>query len=93
MLIKHIKESIKQKHSNNGDKSLRNNYQIITTNKDRTRWANRKYKLYLRDNLNGGGIDESLKKVIKKQWIKQGGTVKQLHQVGYKKAISILKAV
>lgn len=90
MLLKHIKESIKQKHSNNCDKSLKNNYQIITTNKDRTRYANRKFKLYLRDNLSGGGIDESLKKVIKKQWIKQGGTVKQLHQVGYKKALAML---
>lgn len=93
MLIKHIKESIKQKHSNNGNKSLRSNYRITTTNKDRVRYANRKFNLFLRDNLNGGGIDDSIKKAIKKQWIKQGGTVKQLHQVGYKKALSILKAI
>lgn len=92
MLLKHIKESIKQRHGNNGNKALKNSNRILTTNKDRLRYANRKFNLYLRDNLAGGGIDNTIKKTIKKQWIKQGGTIEQLHKIGYKKALSILNA-
>lgn len=93
MQLKHIKESIKQRHGNSGNHALRNNHQIITTNKDRERYAKRKYNLFLRDNLNGGGINEDIKKAIKKQWLKKGGDIKTLHKIGYNKALSVLKLI
>lgn len=90
MQLKHIKESIKQKHSNSGNKTLRSANRILVTNKDRERYAKRKFNLQIRDGLSGGGIDNTIKKTIKRQWIKQGGTIEQLHKVGYKKALAML---
>lgn len=93
MLLKHIKESIKQKHSNNGNKSLRNNYIIGVTNKDRNRWANRKYQLEVRDSVKDRQVNPELLKTIYKQAKKQGLTRQQVNKIGVLKAISILKAV
>lgn len=93
MLLKHIKESIKQKHSNNGNKSLRNNYTIGVTNKDRNRWANRKYLLEVRDSLKDRQVNPELLKTIYKRAKKQGLTRQQVNKIGVLKVISILKAV
>lgn len=93
MLLKHIKESIKQHHSNNGNKSLRNNYVINVTNKDRNRWANRKYQLEVRDSLKDRQISPELLKTIYKQAKRQGLTRQQVNKIGVLKVISILRLV
>lgn len=93
MLLKHIKESIKQKHSNNGNKSLRNSYVIGVTNKDRNRWANRKYKLEVRDSLKDRQVNPELLKTIYKQAKRQGLTRQQVNKIGVLKVVSLLKAI
>ena len=93
MLLKHIKESIKQKHSNNGNKSLRNNYTINTTNKDRNRWANRKYLLEVRDSLKDRQINPELLKTIYKQAKKKGLTRQQVNTFGVLKTLQYLKSL
>lgn len=93
MLLKHIKESIKQHHSNNGNKSLRNNYNINVTNKDRNRWANRKYQLEIRDSVKDRQINPELLKTIYKQAKRQGLTRQQVNKIGVLKTMTLLKAV
>lgn len=93
MLLKHIKESIKQKHSNNGNKSLRNNYRILTTLEDRNRYANRKYKLSLKEQLKDVSVNKELLTAVYKQAKKQGLTRKQVQQIGVLKTITLLKTV
>lgn len=93
MLLKHIKESIKQHHSNNGNKSLRNSYVIGVTNKDRNRWANRKYKLEVRDSLKDRQVNPELLKTIYKQAKRQGLTRQQVNKIGVLKVVSLLKAI
>lgn len=91
MLLKHIKESIKQKHSNNGDKNLRNNYCINTTNEYRNIVANRKFKLAIRDSLKDYNITKDLQKTLLRKWIKQGGCKKSFYALGSLKVLSLLK--
>lgn len=93
MLLKHIKESIKQKHSNNGNKSLRNNYIISVTNKDRNRWANRKYQLEVRDSIKDRQVNQDLLKTIYKQAKRQGLTRQQVNKIGVLKTMALLRAV
>jgi len=93
MLLKHIKESIKQKHSNNGNKSLRNNYTINVTNKDRNRRANRKYQLEVRDSVKDRQVNPDLLKTIYKLAKKQGLTRQQVNKIGVLKTMALLKAV
>lgn len=90
MLLKHIKESIKQKHSNNGNKSLRNSYTINVTNKDRNRWANRKYLLEVRDSLKDRQVSPELLKTIYKQAKKQGLTRQQVNKIGVLKTLTLI---
>lgn len=90
MLLKHIKESIKQKHSNNGNKSLRNNYIINTTNKDRNRWANRKYQLEVRDSVKDRQINKDLLKTVTRLAKKHNIDIKKL---GTLKTLEILKSL
>ena len=93
MLLKHIKESIKQQHSNNGNKSLRNSYTINVTNKDRNRWANRKYQLEVRDSLKDRQVSSELLKTIYKQAKKQGLTRQQVNKIGVLKTMALIKTV
>lgn len=93
MLLKYIKESIKQKHSNNGNKSLKNNYTINVTNKDRNRWANRKYQLEVRDSLKDRQVNQDLLKTVYKQAKKQGLTRQQVNKIGVLKTMALLRAV
>ena len=93
MLLKHIKESIKQHHSNNGNKSLRNNYTIGVTNKDRNRWANRKYQLEVRDSMKDRQVNPELLKTIYKRAKKQGLTRQQVNKIGVLKTMTLLRAV
>lgn len=93
MLLKHIKESIKQKHSNNGNKSLRNNYTIGVTNKDRNRWANRKYQLEVRDSVKDRQVSPELLKTIYKRAKKQGLTRQQVNTFGVLKTLQYLKSL
>ena len=64
MLIKHIKQSIKNKHANNGNKNLRNNYRIGVTNQYRNIIANRKFKLEVRDSKKDLLITDDIKDKI-----------------------------
>ena len=91
MLLKHIKESIKQKHSNNGDKSLKNNYCINVTNEYRNIVANRKFKLAIRDSLKDYNITKDLQKTLLRKWIKQGGCKESFYALGSLKVLSLLK--
>lgn len=88
MLLKYMKESIKQKHACNGSKNNRNNYRIKTTASDYNRWETRKFKLSIRDN--NYGIDKATLKHIKKEWLKAGYTIKQLNQIDITTAIKKL---
>lgn len=91
MLLKHIKEGIKQKHSCNSDKNLRNSYCINTTNEYRNIIANRKFKLAVRDSLKDYNITKDLQKTLLRKWIKQGGCKKSFYALGTMKVLSILK--
>ena len=91
MQIKHIKESIKQKHSNNGNKNARNSYRIITTNQYRQVIANRKHKLSVRDSLKDLAITQDIKDIILSKWIEKGYNKKDISKIGIFKALEILK--
>ena len=91
MQIKHIKEYIKQKHSNNGNKNARNNYRIITTNQYRQVIANRKYKLTVRDSLKDLTITQDIKDIILEKWTAKGFNKKDISKIGILKALEILK--
>lgn len=91
MQLKHIKESIKQKHSNNGNKSLRNSYRINVTNQYRQVVANRKFKLSVRDSLKDLSITPEIKDIILDKWTKQGFKKSDISKIGILKAMQILK--
>ena len=91
MLIKHIKQSIKNKHSNNGNKNLRNNYRIGVTNQYRNIIANRKLKLELRDSKKDLLITDDIKDIILNKWIEKGYNKKDISKIGIFKALEILK--
>lgn len=91
MLLKHIKESIKQKHSCNGDKNTRNNYCINVTNEYKNIVANRKFKLDIRDSLKDYNITKDLQKTLLRKWIKKGGCKKSFYALGSLKVLEILK--
>ena len=91
MQIKHIKESIKQKHSNNGNKNARNSYRIITTNQYRQVISNRKHKLSVSDSLKDLAITQDIKDIILSKWIEKGYNKKDISKIGIFKALEILK--
>jgi hypothetical protein len=91
MLIKHIKQSIKNRHSNNGNKNLRNNYRIGVTNQHRNIIANRKFKLEVRDSKKDLLITDDIKDIILDEWIKQGFNKSDISKIGIIKAMQILK--
>lgn len=91
MQLKHIKESIKQKHSNNGNKNLRNSYRINVTNQYRQVVANRKFKLSVRDSLKDLSITQEVKDIILDKWTKQGFKKSDITKIGILKALEILK--
>ena len=93
MQLKHIKESIKQKHSNNGNKSLRNPYRINVTNSYRQVVANRKFKLAIRDSKKDVAITPELKDIILEKWTKQGFKKSDISKIGILKALEILKNI
>ena len=91
MLIKYIKENIKQKYSCNGNKSLRNNYCINVTNSYRQAVANRKFNLSLQESLKDRVITQEIKDIIIKEWIKRGYKKTDITKIGILKALEILK--
>lgn len=91
MQLKHIKESIKQKHSCNGNKNTRNNYAINITNQYKQVIANRKYKLTVRDSLKDLIITQEIKDIILEKWIEKGYNKKDISKIGIFKALEILK--
>ena len=91
MKIKHIKQSIQQKHSNNGNKSLRNNYRINTTNQYRNIIAKRKFNLDIRDSLKDLSISLEVRDMIIKEWTARGYKKSDLTKIGILKALEILK--
>lgn len=93
MQLKHIKESIKNKHSNNGNKALRNPYRINVTNSYRQVIANRKFKLAIRDSKKDLAITPELKDIIIDKWTKQGFNKSDITKIGILKAVQILKAL
>ena len=93
MQIKHIKQSIKNKHSNNGNKALRNPYRINVTNSYRQVIANRKFKLAIRDSKKDLVITQEIKDIILDKWIKQGFKKSDISKIGILKAMQILKAL
>ena len=93
MQLKHIKQSIKNKHSCNGSKSLRNSYRINVTNSYRQVIANRKFKLAIRDSKKDLIITQDLKDIILEKWTKQGFNKSDITKIGILKAMQILKAL
>ena len=93
MQLKHIKESIKQKHSNNGNKSLRNPYRINVTNSYRQVIANRKFKLAVRDSKKDLVITPELKDIIIDKWTKQGFKKSDITKIGILKALALLRTM
>ena len=93
MQLKHIKQSIKNKHSNNGNKSLRNSYRINVTNSYRQVIANRKFKLAIRDSKKDLVITQEIKDIILEKWIKQGYKKSDISKIGILKALEILKSI
>ena len=91
MKLKHIKQSIKNKHSNNGNKNLKNNYCINVTNQYREVIANRKFKLELNDSLKDLAITEEIKDIIIEKWVEKGYKKTDLVKIGILKALQILK--
>lgn len=91
MQLKHIKESIKQKHSNNGNKSSKNSYRINVTNSYRQVIANRKFKLSIRDSKKDLVITQDIKDIILDKWTKQGFKKSDITKIGILKAMQILK--
>ena len=93
MQLKHIKQAIKNKHSNNGNKNLRNPYRINVTNSYRQVIANRKFKLALRDSKKDLVITQEIKDIILEKWIKQGFKKSDITKIGILKALEILKSI
>lgn len=93
MQLKHIKESIKNKHACNGNKNLRNPYRINVTNSYRQVIANRKFKLALRDSKKDLVITQELKDIILEKWTKQGFKKSDISKIGILKALEILKSI
>ena len=93
MQLKHIKESIKQKHSNNGNKSLRNPYRINVTNSYRQVIANRKFKLSIRDSKKDLVITPEIKDIIINKWTKQGFKKSDISKIGIFKALALLRTM
>lgn len=93
MQLKYIKESIKQKHANNGDKSLKNSYRINVTNSYRQVIANRKFKLAIRDSKKDLLITPELKDIILDKWTKQGFKKSDITKIGILKALEVLKSI
>lgn len=91
MQLKHIKEIIKNKHANNGNKALRNNYQIGITNEYRNIIANRKFKLFVRDSIKDLNITPELQKTIYRKARKKGYTKKDIEKIGCLKLLQLLK--
>jgi hypothetical protein len=91
MLIKHIKQSIKNRHANNGNKNLRNNYRIGVTNQHRNIIANRKFKLEVRDSKKDLSIPLEVRDIIIKEWTARGYKKTDLTRIGILKALEILK--
>lgn len=93
MKLKHIKESIKNKHACNGNKNLRNSYRINVTNSYRQVIANRKFKLSIRDSKKDLVITQELKDIILDKWTKQGFKKSDISKIGILKALEILKSI
>lgn len=91
MQLKHIKECIKNKHSKQGNKALRNNYQIGVTNEYRNIIANRKFKLFIRESIKDINITPELQKTIYRKARKKGYTKKDIEKIGCLKLLQILK--
>lgn len=91
MQLKHIKEIIKNKHANSGNKSLRNNYQIGITNEYKNIIANRKFKLFIRDSIKDLNITPELQKTIYRKARKKGYTKKDIEKIGCLKLLQLLK--
>lgn len=93
MRLKHIKESIKNKHACNGNKNLRNPYRINVTNSYRQVIANRKFKLAVRDSKKDLAITPEIKDIILDKWTKQGFKKSDITKIGILKALEILKSI
>ena len=93
MQLKHIKQSIKNKHSCNGNKNLRNPYRINVTNSYRQVIANRKFKLALRESKKDLVITPEIKDIILEKWTKQGFKKSDISKIGILKALEILKSI
>ena len=91
MRLKYIKESIKNKHSKQGNKSLRNNYAINVTNQYKNIVANIKFQLFIKDSIKDLNIDKDLQKTIYRKARKKGYTKKQIESIGCLKLLQILK--
>lgn len=91
MQLKHIKQCIKNKHSKNGNKSLRNNFQINITAEYRNIIANRKFKLAVRDSIKDLNITQDLQKTIYRKAKKAGLSKQQIEKIGYLKLLQLLK--
>lgn len=91
MQIKYIKESIKNKHANSGNKTLRNNYQIGVTNEYKNIIANRKFKLFIRDSIKDLNITPDLQKTIYRKAKKAGLSKQQIQKIGCLKLLQLLK--
>ena len=91
MQLKHIKQSIKNKHSNNGNKQLRNNYAINVTSEYKNIIANRKFKLEIRDSLKDISVNKELQKTLLRRWIKKGNTKEMFYRLGALKVLQLLK--
>lgn len=91
MRIKYIKEIIKNKHANNGNKALRNNYQIGVTAEYKNIIANRKFQLAVRDSIKDIVITQDLQKTIYRKARKKGYTKKDIEKIGCLKLLQLLK--
>lgn len=89
--LKQIKQSIKNKHSNNGNKNNRNNYQINVTNQYRQVIANRKFKISVRDSLKDKAITPDLRDLIIDKMIAKGFKKSDITKIGILKALEIIK--
>lgn len=91
MQLKHIKQSIKNRHSHNGNKTARNNYRIVVTSEYKNTIANRKFKLEVRDSLKDITITQELQKTLLRKWIKKGNTKESFYKLGALKVLQLLK--
>ena len=89
--LKQLKQAIKNKHSNNGNKNNRNNYKINVTNQYRQVIANRKFKLSVRDSLKDITITPDLRDIIIDKMIAKGFKKSDITKIGILKALEIVK--